>query len=159
MSSKLKLRSECNFCWLFWGGGWEEQEASALLSKEEGEREGSTESQQKFDFFRYDGTPKTWIIIFQIHKIFDFKSLSLKGHWEDATWHPMFQFEHYWDSNHQNILMEYRQTCQLLFFEPKSILNSQKEKFWLPLSEERRDIKSWYLQAEFSLNFHEILVL
>ena len=34
----------------------EEQEASALLSKKRG-REGSIESQQKFDFFCYDDTP------------------------------------------------------------------------------------------------------
>ena len=45
----------------FLGGGGEEQEASALLSKKEGGREGSIESQQKFDFFSYDSTPKnTW---------------------------------------------------------------------------------------------------
>ena len=40
----------------FWGGEGEEQEASALLSKKGG-REGSIESQQKFDFFSYDGNP------------------------------------------------------------------------------------------------------
>ena len=152
MPSQLKLYSECNFCWLFWGGVREEQEASALLSKKRGEGGVYRESAKVWLF-------QIWWQIFQIHKIFDFKSLSLKGHWEDATWHPMFQFEHYWDSNHQNILMEYRQTCQLLFFEPKSILNSQKERFGLPLSEDWRDIKSWYLQVEFSLNFHEIVTL
>ena len=36
------------------GRGWEEQEASALLSKKGLGREGSIESQQKFDFFCYD---------------------------------------------------------------------------------------------------------
>ena len=40
----------------FFGGRGEEQEASALLSKKRG-REGSIESQQKFDFFCYDDTP------------------------------------------------------------------------------------------------------
>ena len=40
------------------GRGWEEQEASALLSKKRG-REWSKESQQKFDFFCYDITPNT----------------------------------------------------------------------------------------------------
>ena len=40
------------------GKGWEEQEASALLSKKGVGREGSIESQQKFDFFCYDITPK-----------------------------------------------------------------------------------------------------
>ena len=40
----------------FLGGRGEEQEASALLSKNRG-REGSIESQQKFDFFSYDVTP------------------------------------------------------------------------------------------------------
>ena len=35
----------------------EDQEALALLSKKGG-REGSIESQQKFDFFCYDDTPK-----------------------------------------------------------------------------------------------------
>ena len=40
------------------GRGWEEQEASALLSKKGLGREGSIESQQKFDFFCYDITPK-----------------------------------------------------------------------------------------------------
>ena len=39
------------------GRWWEEQEASALLSKNGGGREGSIESQQKFDFFCYDITP------------------------------------------------------------------------------------------------------
>ena len=39
------------------GRGWEEQEASALLSKKGMGREASTESQQKFDFFCYDITP------------------------------------------------------------------------------------------------------
>ena len=34
---QLKLRSECNFCQLLGEGGWEEQEASALLSKKRGE--------------------------------------------------------------------------------------------------------------------------
>ena len=44
----------------FWGeGGWEEQEALALLSKKGVGREGSIESQQKFDFFCYDIMPKT----------------------------------------------------------------------------------------------------
>ena len=55
--SELKLRSECNFCRLFGGRGWEEQEASALLSKKGVGREGSIEIQQKFDFFCYDITP------------------------------------------------------------------------------------------------------
>ena len=40
----------------FLGGRGEEQGASTLLSKKRG-REGSTESQQKFDFFCYDDTP------------------------------------------------------------------------------------------------------
>ena len=57
VQSKLKLRSECNFCRLLGGGGGEEQEASALLSKKGVWREGSIESQQKFDFFCYDVTP------------------------------------------------------------------------------------------------------
>ena len=39
------------------GRGWEEQEALALLSKKGVWREGSVESQQKFDFFCYDITP------------------------------------------------------------------------------------------------------
>ena len=39
------------------GRGWEEQEASALLSKKGVGREGSIESQQKFDFFCNDITP------------------------------------------------------------------------------------------------------
>ena len=39
------------------GGRGEEQEASALLSKRGG-REGSIESQQKFDFFYSDIMPK-----------------------------------------------------------------------------------------------------
>ena len=59
MPSKLKLRSECNFCLLFWGRGGEEQEALTLLSKKGG-KEGSIESQQKFDFFSYDGTPNLY---------------------------------------------------------------------------------------------------
>ena len=40
------------------GGRGEEQEASALLRKKRG-REGSIESQQKFDFFSYDDMPYT----------------------------------------------------------------------------------------------------
>ena len=40
----------------FFGGEGEEQEALALLSKK-GEREGSIESQQKFDFFCSDIMP------------------------------------------------------------------------------------------------------
>ena len=40
----------------FLGGGGEEQEASALLRKKGG-KEGSIESQQKFDYFRLDDTP------------------------------------------------------------------------------------------------------
>ena len=40
------------------GGRGEEQEASALLSKKGGGREGSIENQQKFDFFSYDDTHK-----------------------------------------------------------------------------------------------------
>ena len=43
----------------------EEQEASALLSKKGG-REGSIESQQKFDFFSYDGTPNRSLHISEI---------------------------------------------------------------------------------------------
>ena len=39
------------------GGGDEEQEALALLSKKGWGREGSIESQQKFDFFSYDNMP------------------------------------------------------------------------------------------------------
>ena len=39
------------------GRGWEEQEALALLSKKGGGREGSIESQQKFDLLCYDITP------------------------------------------------------------------------------------------------------
>ena len=39
------------------GRGWEEQEASDLLSKKGEGRKGSIESQQKFDFFSYDDTP------------------------------------------------------------------------------------------------------
>ena len=38
-------------------GGGEEQEASASLKKKGEGREGSIKSQQKFDFFSYDGTP------------------------------------------------------------------------------------------------------
>ena len=45
---------------LTFGGRGEEQEASALLSKKEGGREGSIESQQKFDFFKYDSTTKLY---------------------------------------------------------------------------------------------------
>ena len=40
----------------FLGGRGEEQRAMALISKKGG-REGSIESQQKFDFFSYDITP------------------------------------------------------------------------------------------------------
>ena len=43
------------FLLTFLGGGGEEQEALALLSKKGG-REGSIESQQKFDFLSYDDT-------------------------------------------------------------------------------------------------------
>ena len=39
---------------LFLGGGGEQQEALASLSK----KRGSIESQQKLDFFSYDDTPK-----------------------------------------------------------------------------------------------------
>ena len=55
MPSKLKLRQSAIFADFLGGGGWEEQGASALLKK--GERDGSLESQQKFDFFSYDFTP------------------------------------------------------------------------------------------------------
>ena len=48
----LKLRSECNFCRL-----WGEASSSALLSKKKVGREGSIESQQKFDFFCSDIMP------------------------------------------------------------------------------------------------------
>ena len=44
------------FADFFGGGGREEHEALVLLSKKRG-REGSIESQQKFDFFSYDDTP------------------------------------------------------------------------------------------------------
>ena len=43
------------------GGGGEEQEASALLSKKKG-MEGSIKSQQKFDFFCYDIMPNSFVI-------------------------------------------------------------------------------------------------
>ena len=53
--SSLKLCSECNFCRLWGGRGWErgkaEASSSALLSKKLVGREGSIENQQKFDFF------------------------------------------------------------------------------------------------------------
>ena len=42
----------------FLGEGGKMQEATALLSKKKGGREGSIESQQKFDFFSYDFSPK-----------------------------------------------------------------------------------------------------
>ena len=46
----------------FWG---EEQEASALLSKKGEGREGSIESQQKFDFFCYDIMPNEVVVLVQ----------------------------------------------------------------------------------------------
>ena len=54
IATKAPLRVQ--FLLTFFGGRGEEQEASALLSKKGG-REGSIESQQKFDFFSYDDTP------------------------------------------------------------------------------------------------------
>ena len=54
IATKALLRVQ--FLLTFLGGRGEEQEALALLSKK-GEREGSIESQQKFDFFSYDDTP------------------------------------------------------------------------------------------------------
>ena len=48
------------------GGGGEEQEALALLSKKGVGREGSIESQQKLDFFCYDFTPYHLTTLFQI---------------------------------------------------------------------------------------------
>ena len=58
----LKLCSECNFCRLWGGRGWERGKAKAsslaLLSKKGVGREGSIESQQKFDFFCSDIMPK-----------------------------------------------------------------------------------------------------
>ena len=60
--SSLKLRSECNFCRLKGGRGWErgkaEASSSALLSKNGVWMKGSIESQQKFDFFCSDIMPK-----------------------------------------------------------------------------------------------------
>ena len=53
VATKAQLRVQFLLTF-FWGGGGEEQEALALLSKKRG-REGSIESQQKFDF--YDFTP------------------------------------------------------------------------------------------------------
>ena len=56
---KAKAPLRVQFLVTFLGGrGGEEQEASALLSKK-GVREGSIESQQKFDFFSYDDTPSS----------------------------------------------------------------------------------------------------
>ena len=45
MPSKLKSSAQSAIFADFWGGRGEEQEASALLSKKEGWREGSIESQ------------------------------------------------------------------------------------------------------------------
>ena len=45
---------------ILWG---KEQKALASLCKKEVGREGSIESQQKFDFFSYDDTPKTYDLI------------------------------------------------------------------------------------------------
>ena len=53
---KIKALLRVHFLLTFFGGRGEEQEASALLSKKGG-REGSIESQQKFDFLSYDDTP------------------------------------------------------------------------------------------------------
>ena len=47
------------------GRGWEEQEALALLRKKGVGREGSIESQQKFDFFCYDITPNRELVTMQ----------------------------------------------------------------------------------------------
>ena len=43
----------CNFCWLLGGGG----KSKKLCKSKKGGREGSIESQQKFDFFSYDDMP------------------------------------------------------------------------------------------------------
>ena len=72
MPSKLKPRSEYKFCWLRRGVGVKEQEALALLSKKEGWREMSIESQQKFDFFSYDGTPY-WLFNMKINDLHPLK--------------------------------------------------------------------------------------
>ena len=53
--TKAPLRVQ--FLVTYLGGRGEEQEALALLSKKGVGREGSIESQQKFDFFCYDITP------------------------------------------------------------------------------------------------------
>ena len=53
---KTKAPLRVQFLLTFLGGRGEEQEASALLSKNAG-TEGSIESQQKFDFSSYDDTP------------------------------------------------------------------------------------------------------
>ena len=53
--TKAPLRVQ--FLRTFGGRGGEEQETSALLSKKGEGREGSIESQQKFDFFCYDIMP------------------------------------------------------------------------------------------------------
>ena len=47
---KTKALLRVQFLLIFWGKGGEEQEALALFSKKEEGREGSIESQQKFDF-------------------------------------------------------------------------------------------------------------
>ena len=57
MPSKLKSSAQSAIFADFWGEGGDEQEALALLSKKGVGREGSIESQQKFDFFCYDITP------------------------------------------------------------------------------------------------------
>ena len=54
IATKAPLRVQ--FLLTFFGGRGEEQEASALLIKKGG-REGSIESQQKFDIFSYDCMP------------------------------------------------------------------------------------------------------
>ena len=60
------------------GGGGKEQEASPLLSKKGG-REGSVESQQKFDFFSYDDTPNRVENNNKVHSFKDRVLLTMTG--------------------------------------------------------------------------------
>ena len=63
------------FLLTFWG---EEQEALALLNKKGG-REGSIESQQKFDFFSYDDTPNRVENDNNVHSFKDLVLLTMTG--------------------------------------------------------------------------------
>ena len=53
--SRLKLHSECNFCWLLGGGGGKSKKLRLYYVRKRGE--GSIKTRQNFDFFSFDGTP------------------------------------------------------------------------------------------------------